>query len=64
MRKLHPAVFLVRSLSCAANLTGVYRMRGDNQSFLNVQAAASSGPVCVLNTSLILELKALLLAST
>ena len=38
--------FLVRSLSRAANLTGFYRMCGYHQPYLNVQAVASSGPVC------------------
>ena len=32
-------------------------MRGDNQSYLDVQGSASSGPVCAFITSPILELK-------
>ena len=54
--------FLVRSLNRAANLTGFYRMRGEQQPYLNVQTAASSGPVCAFNTSLKLKFKSVIIS--
>lgn len=44
-------VFLVHYLSRSTNLTGVYRMRRENRSSLNVQGTNLESPVCVFIVS-------------
>lgn len=55
MRKLHPAVFPHTFSEPCHQFQGVYRMR--RESCLDVQGAASTGPVCAFIALLMLELK-------